>query len=132
MSETPIVDRTDLKENYKMHVYPVPIKGAQNLGVHSTLTVDGYLKIGPTVFPAFGQDNYEGLENVTLSSLHQTLQAYTTMMGAGPQQRALIKSFITNDLPKNFSIKRMVTEANKLQTIDGDHFKKFYRPGIRP
>jgi len=37
-----------------MLVYPVPEEGAYTLGVHSTLTPDGFVKIGPTVFPAFG------------------------------------------------------------------------------
>jgi L-2-hydroxyglutarate oxidase len=40
-------------DKYKMLVYPVPVKGAYVLGVHSTITVDGRLKVGPTVFPAF-------------------------------------------------------------------------------
>ena len=46
---------------YKTLVYPVPLKGAFVLGVHSTLTYDGYLKIGPTLSPAFSLENYEGL-----------------------------------------------------------------------
>ena len=42
-----------------MLVYPVPEEGAYVLGVHSTLTTDGSVKIGPTVFPAFGKENYD-------------------------------------------------------------------------
>ena len=45
---------------YKTLVYPVPIKGAYFLGVHSTLTVDGFMKIGPTVAPALSLENYHG------------------------------------------------------------------------
>ena len=48
-------------EQYKMIVYPVPVKGAYVLGVHSTITVDGRVKVGPTVFPAFAQENYDYL-----------------------------------------------------------------------
>jgi L-2-hydroxyglutarate oxidase len=47
--------------NLKMLVYPVPAEGAYVLGVHSTLTTDGYVKVGPTVFPAFGKENYDML-----------------------------------------------------------------------
>jgi len=43
---------------YKALVYPLPKKGSYVLGVHSTLTVDGYLKVGPTVTPAFSLENY--------------------------------------------------------------------------
>ena len=46
-------------DQYKMLVYPVPVKGAYVLGVHSTITVDGRLKVGPTVFPAFSTENYD-------------------------------------------------------------------------
>jgi L-2-hydroxyglutarate oxidase LhgO len=52
-----------------MLVYPVPAEGAYVLGVHSTLTTDGYVKVGPTVFPAFGKENYDMLQGVTLTSL---------------------------------------------------------------
>lgn len=52
-----------------MLVYPVPVKGAYVLGVHSTITVDGRLKVGPTVFPAFSNENYDNLENIKLKSL---------------------------------------------------------------
>jgi hypothetical protein len=41
-----------------MCVYPVPIKGALFLGVHSTMTPYGELKIGPAAIPAFSLENY--------------------------------------------------------------------------
>lgn len=114
MSDTPIVDRTDLSEDYRMLVYPVPIPGAHNLGIHSSLTTDGYLKIGPTVLPAFGPENYYGLENVTFNSLSHTLKAYWAMASRSAESRAMIRSFILNDLPKNVSISKIVKEGNKL------------------
>lgn len=49
---------------YKTLVYPVPLKGAYFLGVHSTITVDGYLKLGPTVSPALSLENYNWLQNI--------------------------------------------------------------------
>ena len=45
-------------------MYPVPIKGANFLGVHSTITPDGYIKIGPTLSPAFSLENYNITENL--------------------------------------------------------------------
>jgi (S)-2-hydroxyglutarate dehydrogenase len=57
-------------------VYPVPEAGAYVLGVHSTITTDGYVKIGPTVFPAFGKENYDYLQGVTMSSFFQTSSDY--------------------------------------------------------
>lgn len=58
MSEKP------LDHLYKTLVYPVPLKGAYFLGVHSTITVDGYLKLGPTVSPAFSLENYNWMQNI--------------------------------------------------------------------
>lgn len=49
----------------KMLVYPVPAEGAFVLGVHSTLTPQGLVKIGPTVFPAFGKENYDLIQGVS-------------------------------------------------------------------
>jgi L-2-hydroxyglutarate oxidase LhgO len=52
-----------------MLVYPVPVKGAYVLGVHSTITVDGRVKVGPTVFPAFAQENYDYLQGIDAKQL---------------------------------------------------------------
>jgi (S)-2-hydroxyglutarate dehydrogenase len=61
----PFKGRYAISENtlpdVKMLVYPVPAPGAYVLGVHSTLTTSGHVKIGPTVFPAFAKENYDGL-----------------------------------------------------------------------
>lgn len=47
----------------RVHVYPVPDLGQPFLGVHTTQTVDGHTKIGPTAIPAFWREHYHGLEN---------------------------------------------------------------------
>jgi L-2-hydroxyglutarate oxidase len=57
-------------------VYPVPLRHSYFLGVHSTITLDGYIKIGPTATPAFNIENYKGLENVTLYDFINTSLKY--------------------------------------------------------
>ena len=37
-----------VSDSFKHMVYPLPEKGNFTLGVHSTLTTDGHVKIGPT------------------------------------------------------------------------------------
>lgn len=130
ISNTPVVKNHP--DRYQKIVYPVPVKGAQNLGVHTTFLPSGYMKIGPSVSPAFAADNYYGMEKVTGSSVYDTVKAYMWMMAAGPAQRRMVKNFITQDLPKNFSIDRMVFEANKIQKVERQDFSKWYKPGIRP
>jgi len=93
ISNTPVVKNHP--DRYQKIVYPVPVKGAQNLGVHTTFLPSGYMKIGPSVSPAFAADNYYGMEKVTGSSVYDTVKAYMWMMAAGPAQRRMVKNFIT-------------------------------------
>lgn len=50
-------------------IYPVPDLRVPFLGVHTTTTSDGSIYLGPTAVPAFGRENYHGLENVTAAEL---------------------------------------------------------------
>jgi hypothetical protein len=77
------------------------------LGVHSTLTTDGYVKIGPTVFPAFGKENYDMTAGVTAASLLKSVCDYGSLLRS-KKERGLIKHFITKELYKSLSLKRLV------------------------
>ena len=46
-------------------VYPVPDLRVPFLGVHTTTAIDGSVYLGPTAIPAFGRENYRGLDGVT-------------------------------------------------------------------
>lgn len=59
----------------KRLIYPVPHEINPFLGVHTTLTPDGFLKIGPTAIPALGRENYKGFQNVKISELAGILGA---------------------------------------------------------
>jgi L-2-hydroxyglutarate oxidase LhgO len=43
---------------YNTIVYPIPLKGAYTLGVHSTVMPNGFIKIGPTTSPALSLESY--------------------------------------------------------------------------
>ena len=47
-------------------IYPVPDLRVPFLGVHTTTTTDGSVYLGPTAAPAFGRENYGGLQGVNL------------------------------------------------------------------
>jgi L-2-hydroxyglutarate oxidase LhgO len=115
--------------NINMLVYPVPQPGAYVLGVHSTLTTDGYVKIGPTVFPAFGQENYDWAQGVTLTSLTETSIDYLRLL-ASKKERGLIWHFITKELIKSVSIGKLTRDVNKIQKLSTDFH--WYKSGIRP
>ncbi len=52
-------------KKFKSHIYPVPDIKQPFLGIHTTITSEDYLKLGPTAIPAFSPENYtlfEGLD----------------------------------------------------------------------
>lgn len=110
-------------------VYPVPLKGAPFLGVHSTLTIDGKMKVGPTVAPAFSLENYHGLQNIEIGQALRILENYTRLLFS-TEQRKLIWAFLTQEMPK-MSIKRIVSDVSKIHRMNAADFPSFYRPGIR-
>src|SRR5687768_17217586 len=54
-------------------IYPVPDLRVPFLGVHTTTAIDGNVYIGPTAVPAFGRENYRGLQGVTGGELVRIL-----------------------------------------------------------
>lgn len=45
-------------------IYPVPDLRVPFLGVHTTTTTDGVVYLGPTAVPAWGRENYYGLQGL--------------------------------------------------------------------
>ena len=99
-------------DKFKMLVYPVPLPGAFVLGVHSTLSISGHLKLGPTVFPAFSPENYDYGEGLTAKGLIDCLKGYSHV-AMSTKTRGLIWLFISEEMRKSLSIKTLVTEASK-------------------
>jgi L-2-hydroxyglutarate oxidase LhgO len=54
-------------------IYPVPDLRVPFLGVHTTTAIDGTVYIGPTAVPAFGRENYRGLQGVSGGELVRIL-----------------------------------------------------------
>ena len=50
-------------------VYPVPDLNVPFLGVHTVKSIDGTNYFGPTAVPAFGRENYKGIQGVQLSEM---------------------------------------------------------------
>jgi L-2-hydroxyglutarate oxidase LhgO len=61
--------KSNVKSASKRLIYPVPHEINPFLGVHTSLTTDGFLKIGPTAIPALGRENYKGLQGIKFSEL---------------------------------------------------------------
>ena len=61
--------------DFKTHIYPVPDVNQPFLGIHTTITSDNFLKLGPTAIPVFSPENYKLFERLDLNLL-QTLFLY--------------------------------------------------------
>jgi L-2-hydroxyglutarate oxidase LhgO len=63
--------KLDPQAGFNIHhlIYPVPDLRVPFLGVHTTTTTDGVTYLGPTAVPAFGRENYSGLQGVTTPEL---------------------------------------------------------------
>lgn len=47
-------------------IYPVPDLNVPFLGIHTVNSLDGKQYLGPTAIPAFGRENYQGLQGVNI------------------------------------------------------------------
>lgn len=112
----------------RRHVYPVPDPRNPFLGVHTTVTVDGAVKIGPTAIPALARENYDLLAGLTPAEVADSLSGLAQFLGSREQDApALIRS----ELPK-YSHHRLAREAAELvPSIKAADFKRTGRPGIR-
>lgn len=54
----------DAPFRFSTNLYPVPDLNVPFLGVHVTPSPDGSVSLGPTAIPAWGRENYRGLEGV--------------------------------------------------------------------
>ena len=50
--------------SFKTNLYPVPDLNVPFLGVHVTPSPDGSVSLGPTAIPAWGRENYRGLDGI--------------------------------------------------------------------
>jgi L-2-hydroxyglutarate oxidase len=50
--------------SFSTNLYPVPDLNVPFLGVHVTPSPDGSISLGPTAIPAWGRENYQGIQGV--------------------------------------------------------------------
>mgnify|MGYP001358406750 CR=1 FL=1 len=61
--------------NPKRLIYPVPNPVNPFLGVHTTNTLDGYVKLGPNAFPVIGKEQYSLLSKIKFGELIEFVKA---------------------------------------------------------
>ncbi len=104
-----------LSQNPKRLVYPVPNPVNPFLGVHTTITLNNELKIGPTAFPVIGKEQYKAIDGFSFKDLAEFLSSSRALLRSnsvnllGLAQEEVLKLF-TKPL-----LKRTKKLSNSLQ-----------------
>jgi len=69
-----------LSINPKRLVYPVPNPVNPFLGVHTTITLNNEIKIGPTAFPVIGREQYKLTDGFNLKELAEFFTSTTALV----------------------------------------------------
>lgn len=69
-----------LSQNPKRLVYPVPNPANPFLGVHTTITLNNELKIGPTAFPVIGKEQYKAIDGFSFKDLAEFLSSSRALL----------------------------------------------------
>lgn len=104
------------------------MKNTYFLGVHSTLTPEGKVKIGPSATPAFSPENYRNIKGILPFNAVNILGIYSRMLFS--KQIGLLKTLATQELPK-LSKAKMIESCRKIHDVDPTAFTEWYPPGIR-
>ena len=99
-----------LQQNPTKLVYPVPHPTNAFLGIHTTKTLDGYTKIGPTAIPVLGIEQYDAKSLSNATEIGQVVKSLGSMVG-----RNLFKtvSLITKE-SRNYSKNVVLSKASAL------------------
>lgn len=91
-------------------VYPLPHSVNPFLGVHFTITSDGFTKIGPSAIPIIGGEQYDFSIIPRTKEIRQTIKSFLAMGMRHPNSTL---GLIRREVPK-ISLNNIVKEANKL------------------
>jgi len=69
-----------LSQNPRRLVYPVPNPVNPFLGVHTTITLNNELKIGPTAFPVIGKEQYKAIDGFSFKDLAEFLSSSKALL----------------------------------------------------
>ena len=126
------------KGDSKMLVYPVvPLKAGMFSFIHTTLTHNGSLKLGPTTTPAFWREDYSGFKNFSATELCTVLYYYLKI-GLSNNSSYKLKFFI-NEMKKHDKrvilkdIQKLVNlfeHPNDLQTLTKEEIDERFEPMV--
>lgn len=118
----------DILDHFKSHIYPVPDINQPFLGIHTTITSDNFLKLGPTAIPVFSPENYQIFQKLDLQLTPEIISLQLALL--------MENNFKFRDLAfrefKYLFKKNIVNSAQNLTSIKlSKHKYDWYSPGIR-
>ena len=114
--------------NFRTHIYPVPNINQPFLGIHTTLTSDGYIKLGPTAFPVLSPENYRFFEGIDLDFLPSIIfNQFKLFIKNSFGYRNLAFQEFSNLFKENILAAAQKLTKFKLYSKDFS----WYKPGIR-
>jgi L-2-hydroxyglutarate oxidase len=109
-------------------IYPVPDLRVPFLGVHTTTSIDGTVYIGPTAVPAFGRENYFGMENVQLSEFSRIISTLAKQFLEGQDG---FRRLVWQEGPRYFKPYFAQAAQSVLPRIRQEHLLPCDKVGIR-
>jgi L-2-hydroxyglutarate oxidase LhgO len=112
----------------KRLIYPVPNPVNPFLGVHTTNTLTGDIKIGPTAFPVIGKEQYKITNGFNLSEFREFIIASKSMLNSKSMD---FKSLAITELLNQFKVKVVASSRYLSDTIKLNSGWSKHPAGIR-
>ena len=110
-------------------VYPCPLGKNEFLGVHTTNTISGIYKLGPTASPALWKEQYT-YSTFSMYQLWRTLRRYTLCLLS--PQRAFYLKLLKQEVRK-YNKKNIVADTNMIVSgVKLEDYQKWGIPAIFP
>ena len=117
-----------LSVNPKRLVYPVPNPINPFLGVHTTLTLNNEIKIGPTAFPVIGKEQYKLTDGFNLKEFVEFFNASSALF----KSESVDLLGLAKEEALKFFKKPLLRRTRKLSnSIDSNNIWVKYPSGIR-
>ena len=117
-----------MPEFLKTNIYPVPNLNNPFLGVHFTVTVDGYVKIGPTAIPAFWREQYKGFDRFSISEF---FEVFYRELGLVTNANFDFFNLAVEEFKKYRKSYMLSIAQNLVQSMDFKDFDSWGPSGIR-
>ena len=115
--------------SFKTNLYPVPDLKQPFLGIHVTPSVEGEIFLGPSAIPAFGRENYSGIEKVEFFNSIEFLKILSFQYLANKEG---FRGYANEQLLQGFKNKFTDSAKELIPNLKIEHLEKSNKVGIRP